>query len=65
MAVRGKDAAVIATHKKIPDQLIDPDTITHTFKITKTIGCVMTGRIGEWSKGSQSTLTNILSHSSS
>lgn len=48
MAVRGKDGAVIATHKKIPDQLIDPDTITHMFRITRSIGCVMTGRIGEW-----------------
>lgn len=46
MAVRGKDSAVVATHKKVPDQLIDPETITHMFPITKTIGCVMTGRIG-------------------
>lgn len=47
VAVRGKDCAVVATHKKVPDQLIDPDTITHMFRITKNIGCVMTGRIGE------------------
>lgn len=46
VAVRGDDVAVIATHKKIPDQMIDPDTITHMFQITKKIGCVMTGRIG-------------------
>ena len=49
MAVRGKDCAVVATHKKVPDQLIDPETITHLFRITKNIGCVMTGRIGKWS----------------
>lgn len=47
MAVRGKDSAVVATHKKVPDQLIDPDTITHMFRITKSIGCVMTGRIAD------------------
>lgn len=46
MAIRGTDTAVVATHKKIPDQLIDPETISHTFRITKNIGCVMTGRIG-------------------
>jgi 20S proteasome alpha/beta subunit len=28
------------------DKLLDPETITHIFQITPTIGCVVTGRIG-------------------
>uniref|UniRef100_A0A8C5YHU6 Proteasome subunit alpha type n=1 Tax=Microcebus murinus TaxID=30608 RepID=A0A8C5YHU6_MICMU len=38
VAVRGKDCA-----KKIPEKLLDSSTVTHLFKITENIGCVMTG----------------------
>lgn len=47
IALKGKDVAVVATQKKIPDKLIDPTTVTHLYRLTKNIGCVMTGRIAD------------------
>lgn len=47
IALKGKDVAVVATQKKIPDKLIDPTTVTHLYRLTKSIGCVMTGRIAD------------------
>jgi 20S proteasome subunit alpha 1 len=47
VALKGNSCAVVATQKKIPDKLIDPKTVTHLFRITKSIGCAMTGRIAD------------------
>ncbi|GAA5823163.1 hypothetical protein JCM10212_004252, partial [Sporobolomyces blumeae] len=44
LAIRGKEHSVVVTQKKVPDKLLDPDSVTHIFNITPSIGCVMTGR---------------------
>ncbi|KAI5477329.1 20S proteasome subunit alpha 1 [Pseudohyphozyma bogoriensis] len=44
LAIRGDDSSVVITQKKVPDKLLDPESISHIWNITPTIGCVMTGR---------------------
>ncbi|EDL97247.1 rCG60780 [Rattus norvegicus] len=43
VAVRGKGRAVIVTQKRAPVKLLDSSTVTHLFKMTESIGCVVTG----------------------
>lgn len=47
VALKGVDTAVCVTQRKIPDKLIDSETITHLFKLTENVGCVMTGMIAD------------------
>jgi len=47
VGVRGKDCAVVLSQKKVPDKLIDPGSVTHVFRISKGVGCVMTGSIAD------------------
>lgn len=47
IALKGTDTAVCVTQKKIPDKLIEANTITHLFKLTESAGCVMTGMIAD------------------
>jgi len=47
IGVRGFDSAVIATQKKIPDKLLDPETVTSMYSISEFIGCVETGMVAD------------------
>ena len=47
IGVRGEDCAVVVTQKKVPDALIDETSVTHLHKISKNIGCCVTGLEGD------------------
>lgn len=43
IGIRGADCVCFVTQKKVPDKLIDPDSMSRVFKITKYIGMLVTG----------------------
>ncbi|PCH08273.1 Proteasome A-type subunit [Penicillium occitanis (nom. inval.)] len=47
IGVRGKNCAVVLSQKKVPDKLIEPSSVSHIFKISPSVGCVMTGSIAD------------------
>ncbi|KAM0705496.1 hypothetical protein Q7P35_006855 [Cladosporium inversicolor] len=47
VGVRGKDCAVVLSQKKVPDKLIDPASVSYVYKLSPSVGCVMTGSIAD------------------
>ncbi|KAI2397603.1 Proteasome subunit YC7alpha/Y8 (protease yscE subunit 7) [Ophidiomyces ophidiicola] len=47
LGIRGKNCAVVLSQKKVPDKLIDPSSVSHVFKISPNVGCVVTGSIAD------------------
>lgn len=47
VAVRGKDSVAVVTQKKVPDRLVRPDSVTHMFTVSDTIGCCVTGNMAD------------------
>jgi len=47
VAVRGKDSTAVVTQKKVPDRLMEPESVTHLFEITPKVGCCVTGTMAD------------------
>ena len=47
VGVRGKNCAVVISQKKVPDKLIDPSSVSYIYKLSPSVGCVMTGSIAD------------------
>jgi len=47
IGVRGKDSVVVVTQKRVPDKLVDAETVTHLFTISKNVGVCGTGLVAD------------------
>ncbi|KAL9125526.1 MAG: hypothetical protein Q9217_005283 [Psora testacea] len=47
VGVKGKNCAVVLSQKKVPDKLIDPSSVSYVFRLSPSVGCVMTGSIAD------------------
>jgi 20S proteasome subunit alpha 1 len=47
IGVRGKDCSVVISQKKVPDKLLEADSVSYIFQISPTIGAVLTGQIAD------------------
>ncbi|KAL4854030.1 Proteasome subunit alpha type-6 [Chlorella vulgaris] len=47
VAVRGPDAVCFVTQHKVPDKLTDPSSVTQIYTITKHIGMLVMGMLGD------------------
>ncbi|KAF2163696.1 hypothetical protein M409DRAFT_68293 [Zasmidium cellare ATCC 36951] len=47
VGVRGKSCAVVISQKKVPDKLIDPSSVSYVYRLSPSVGCVMTGSIAD------------------
>ncbi|EDW74529.1 uncharacterized protein Dwil_GK21354 [Drosophila willistoni] len=47
VALKSGDCAVVASQKKVTEKNIVPETVSHLFRVTRNIGCAMTGRIAD------------------
>jgi 20S proteasome subunit alpha 1 len=45
--VRGTDAVVVCTQRKIPDKLIVHDSVTNIFPISDTCGVIIVGNMND------------------
>jgi len=47
IGIKGKDCAVVISQKKVPDKLIDPSSVSYVYKLSPSVGCVLTGSIAD------------------
>ncbi|OQN98556.1 putative proteasome subunit alpha type-1 [Cryoendolithus antarcticus] len=47
VGVKGKNCAVVLSQKKVPDKLIDPSSVSYVYRLSPSVGCVMTGSIAD------------------